>query len=64
MKQSGSPLIVQFLCPLAPKICQVNSQSLDYMENKVPVDLRGWVAVAESPHWFAWPNGPTTKNEH
>ena len=30
---------------------------------KVPVDLGGWVAVAESPHWFAWPDGPTTKNE-
>ena len=44
-----------------PKICQVKSQSLDYMANKVPVDLRGWVAVAESPHWFAWPNGPTTE---
>ena len=45
------------------KICQVKSQSLDYMANKVPVDSRGWVAVAESPHWFAWPNGPTTKNK-
>ena len=33
------------------------------MTNKVPVDLRGWVAVAESPHWFAWPDSPTTKNE-
>ena len=33
------------------------------MANKVPVDLRGWVAVAENPHWFAWPYGPTTKNE-
>ena len=33
------------------------------MANKVPVDLRGWVAVFESPHWFAWPDGPTTKNE-
>ena len=31
--------------------------------NKVPVDLSGWVAVAESSHWFAWPNGPTTENE-
>ena len=46
-----------------PKICQVKSQSLDNMANKVPVNLRGWVAVAESPHWFAWPDGPTTKNE-
>ena len=27
--------------------------SLDYMANKVPVDLRGLVAVAESPRWFA-----------
>ena len=27
------------------------------------MSLRGWVAVAESPHWFAWPDGPTTKNE-
>ena len=44
-----------------PKICQVKSQSLDYMANKVPVDLRGRVAVAESPHWSAWPYGPTTK---
>ena len=25
------------------------------------MNLRGWVAVAESPHWFAWPNGPTAK---
>ena len=33
------------------------------MENKVPVVLRDWMAVAESPHWFAWPDGPTTKNE-
>ena len=46
-----------------PKICQVKYQSLDYMANKVPVDLRGWVAAAENPHWFAWPDGPTTKNE-
>ena len=46
-----------------PKICQVKSQGLDYMANKVPVDLRGWVAVAERPQWFAWPDGPTTKNE-
>ena len=44
-----------------PKICQVKYQSLDYLANTVLVDLRGWVAVAESPHWFAWPNGPTTK---
>ena len=27
------------------------------------MNLRGWVAVAKSPHWFAWPHGPTTKNE-
>ena len=33
------------------------------MANKVLVDLRGWVAVAESPHWFTWLDGPTTKNE-
>ena len=46
-----------------PKICKVKSQSLDYLANKVTVDLRGWVAVSESPHWFAWPDGPTTKNE-
>ena len=46
-----------------PKICQVKSQSLDYMANKVPVDLRGLVAFAENPHWFAWPNGPTTITE-
>ena len=51
-----------------PKICQVKSQSLDYMANKVPMDLRGWVADAESPHWFAWPNHkkwavqPSSKN--
>ena len=44
-----------------PKICQVKPQRLDYLANKVPVDLRDWVAVTESPHWFAWPNGPTTK---
>ena len=36
-----------------PKIYQVKSQSLDYMANKVPVDLRGWVAAAENPPWFA-----------
>ena len=40
------------LCPI-PKICQEKSQSLDYLEKKVPMDLRGWVAVAESPPWFA-----------
>ena len=40
-----------------PKICRVKSQSLDYLANKVPMNLRGWVAVAESPHWFAWPKG-------
>ena len=44
-----------------PKICQVKSQNIDYLANKVPVDFRGWVAVAESYHWFVWPNGPTTK---
>ena len=48
------------LCPIA-NICQVKSQSLDYMTNKAPLDLRGLVAVSESPHWLAWPNGPTTK---
>ena len=44
-----------------PKISQVKPQSLDYLANKVPVDLRGWVAVVEIPHWFAWHNGPTPK---
>ena len=42
-----------------PKICQVKSQNLDYLANKVPMSLRGWVVVAESPYWAAWPNGPT-----
>ena len=45
------------------KICQGKSQSLDYFANEVPMSLRDWVAVAESPHWYAWPYGPTTKNE-
>ena len=44
-----------------PKICQVKSQSLDYLANEVPLNLRGWMAVVESPQWFAWPIGPTTK---
>ena len=47
-----------------PKNCQVKSPSLDYMANEVPVDLRGWVAVAESPDWFAWPNCPATKKNN
>ena len=42
------------------KICKVKSQSLDYLANKVPMNLRGWVAVSESPHC---PNGPTTKKQ-
>ena len=24
-------------------------------------ELKGWVGVAESPYWVAWPNRPTTK---
>ena len=44
-----------------PKICQVMSQSPDQSANKVPMKLRFWLAVAESPHWLAWPNGLTTK---
>ena len=44
-----------------PKICRVKSQSPDYLAYEVPMNLRGWVAVVESPHWFAWPIGPTTK---
>ena len=46
-----------------PKICQVKSKSLDYLAIKVPMNLRGWVAVAEDPPWFAWPNGQTTKKQ-
>ena len=38
------------------KICQLKSLSLDYLANKVPMNLGGWLVVAESPHWFAWPN--------
>ena len=48
---------------LHPVPKKVKPKSLNYLANKVPVDLRGWVAVAEIPHLFAWPNGPTTKNE-
>ena len=50
------------LRPIA-KICQLKSQSLDFLANKVPLNLRGWVAVAQSPHWFAWSNCPAAKNE-
>ena len=50
------------LRPIA-KICQLKSQSLDSLANKVAMNLRSWAAVAESPHWFAWPNSATTKNE-
>ena len=46
-----------------PKICQVKSQSLDYLPNKVLMNLRGWVAVAENPHWFALPTAQPQKNE-
>ena len=46
-----------------PKVCLVKFQSLDYLANKVPMNLRGWVAVNESPYWVAWPNGATIKNE-
>ena len=38
------------------KVCLVKSQSLNYLANKVPMNMRGWVAVAESSYWVAWPN--------
>ena len=38
-----------------PKICLVKPAK------KVTVNFRGWGAAAESPNWFAWPDGPTTK---
>ena len=44
-----------------PKMCIVKSQSLYYLANNVPMNLRGWVALAESPHWFVRPNGPPKK---
>ena len=41
-------------------ICKVKYKSLNYLANKVPLNLRGWVAVTESPHCFAWSDGPST----
>ena len=32
-----------------------------YLLNKLPANLRGLVAVAESSHWLAWPNGLSPK---
>ena len=29
--------------------------------NKLPTDLRGWVAIAESSHWLVWPHGQSKK---
>ena len=33
----------------------------DYLSNKLPANLRGLVTDAESSHWLAWTDGPSTK---
>ena len=37
-------------------MCQINWTRAIFLSNKLPANLRGWVAVAESSDWFAWPN--------
>ena len=32
-------------------------------QKKLHTNLKGLMTVAESSDWFAWPDGPSTKNE-